>query len=147
MLVMDKCSRLAVGLHAGAATACKQEIKYAVKTLLGKKMGRDIKTLLLHFTRKTCTDNTAKIQPNVQYFVSPASSCFIRRLCDSGLTIASRETPPPPPPTPYHTPVYFNDTAYFHSAFLKDTPIPFFLLHFRQSPCWPVNGRDQLCVC
>lgn len=39
MSVIDKCSRFAAGLHAVAATACKQEIKDAAETLLGQKNG------------------------------------------------------------------------------------------------------------
>lgn len=106
-----------IAIH-DAAAACKQDIKDAVKTLLGQKIGKERTWHIL--SARQVSENTAKMERKVLHFVSPASPRFIRLLCDRGLTIAPRRTTPPTPqkipPTPYRTPVHLNDTAYFHSV-------------------------------
>lgn len=95
------------------------------------------------YARDMCKN--CKMQLNVPHFNFPASPGFVRRLCDGGLTIASRET------TPHHhpftpTPVHFNDTAYFYSAFLKDKPLFIFQPTSDNPHVGPWMGEIN-CVC
>lgn len=115
------------------ADVTKQEIEEAAKNLLEQEAGRQ--NVLMRFSRKPCAKS---VQPNVLQIVFPANPGFIRRSCDGGLTIASREATPPPPPPP--CPPQFTLTTPLISIQLSLKIAP--LLFSSPLPTIPMLGRE-----